>query len=116
MKVQSVLPVILSILVIIAVAVIERHSKFAAAITATMPLSATLALWIVYSANEGSNSIMQDFTQGLILGIIPTVGFIVAVWVGARAGQNLLPMLAIGYGAWAVLFGVSVAIKNYVGL
>ncbi|HUV27219.1 MAG: hypothetical protein WA997_02675 [Anaerolineales bacterium] len=44
MKTQNILPVLLSILVIIVVAVLEKLSKFAAAISATMPIGATLAI------------------------------------------------------------------------
>ena len=43
MRWQDILPVLLSIIVIIAVAVLEKQSKFIAAITATMPLTAALA-------------------------------------------------------------------------
>ena len=59
MKTQDILPVLLSIVVIILVAVLEKQSKFAAAITATMPIGATLALWIVYSANDGDRGTME---------------------------------------------------------
>jgi hypothetical protein len=115
MKLQSTLPVIVSILVIIAVAVLERQSKFAAAITATMPLGVPLALWIVYSANNGSPSAMQDLTRGMVFGIVPTVGFVIAAWICARAGLKLIPMLGIGYITWAVLFGVILVIKRLLG-
>ena len=37
---------------VIVVAVVERHSRIVAAITAVMPLGAPLALWIVYAANN----------------------------------------------------------------
>jgi hypothetical protein len=41
MKSQDIIPVVLSIAVIVLVAVIEKQNKFAAAITATMPIGAT---------------------------------------------------------------------------
>jgi hypothetical protein len=49
MKWQDVLPILASIVVIILVAIFERQSKLVAAITATMPLTAPLALWVVYA-------------------------------------------------------------------
>ncbi len=65
MKSQDILPILLSIAVIILVAVLEKQSKFAAAITATMPIGATLAIWIVYSANSGDQQTMKDgFADG----------------------------------------------------
>jgi len=116
MKLQSILPVIISIVVIIAVAILERQSKFAAAITATMPLGIPLALWIVYSANDGSPEVMMDLTRGITLGIIPTLGFVVAVWAAARLELKLVPMLVMGYISWGVLFGLILLIRRWFGL
>jgi K+ transporter len=74
LKTQDILPALLSIIVIILVAVFEKQSKLAAAITATMPIGATLALWIVYSANEGERKTMEQFSIGLLVGIIISSG------------------------------------------
>ena len=49
MKLQDAVPVLLSTLIIVLVAILEKQSKLFAALTATMPLNAPLALWIVYS-------------------------------------------------------------------
>ena len=86
MKWQDVLPVLLSIIVIIAVAVLEKQSKFIAAITATMPLTAALALWIVYTSSEGERDSMTEFSRGLVMGILPTIAFAIAAWLALRAG------------------------------
>jgi hypothetical protein len=74
LKTQDILPALLSIIVIILIAVVEKQSKLAAAITATMPIGATLALWIVYSANEGERKTMEQFSIGLLVGIIISSG------------------------------------------
>ncbi len=115
MKTQDILPVLLSIAVIILVAVLEKQSKFAAAITATMPIGATLAIWIVYSANRGDQQTMQDFSVGLLVGIIPTIGFLFAAWFAFRAGMKLLPMLLVGYTVWGTLIGVMILIRRSLG-
>ena len=44
MKSQDIIPVVLSIVVILLVAVVEKQSKLFAALTATMPLAAPLGL------------------------------------------------------------------------
>ena len=116
MKTQDILPVLLSIVVIILVAILEKQSKFAAAITATMPIGATLALWIVYSANSGDQATMKDFTTGLLLGIIPTIGFLFAAWFASRAGLKLVPLLVVGYAIWGVFLGVIVILRKMVGV
>lgn len=116
MKTQDVLPVLLSIVVIILVAVLEKQSKFAAAITATMPIGATLAIWIVYAANSGDQETMKDFSKGLLFGIIPTIGFLFAVWFASRAGLKLVPLLMVGYVVWGVLLGVIVMLRRSIGV
>lgn len=102
MKTQDVLPVVLSILVIILVAVLEKQNKTIAAITAVMPLTAPLALWIVYSSSGGEPKTITEFSASLALGLLPTLGFAVAAWATARAGMKLGPILLSGYGIWAL--------------
>jgi hypothetical protein len=116
LKTQDILPVLISIVVIILVAVLEKQSKFAAAITATMPIGATLAIWIVYSANSGDRETMKDFSVGLLTGIIPTIGFLLAAWLSSRAGLKLVPMLLVGYIAWGILLGVVIILRRLIGV
>jgi hypothetical protein len=116
MKWQDVLPVLISILVIIAVAALEKQSKFIAAITATMPLTAALALWIVYSSSEGDGESMSEFSLGLVMGIMPTIAFAVAAWLGFRAGLKLVPALLVAYGTWIVGLGLILGLRKTLGL
>ena len=102
MKWQEILPVVISIIVIILVAVLEKQSKLIAAFTATMPLTIVLALWIVYSSVGGEQQAVSQFILGLFLGIIPTVCFVIAIWLASRAGIKLIPMLIIGYAVWGI--------------
>lgn len=115
MKTQDILPVLLSIVVIILVAVLEKQSKFAAAITATMPIGASLALWIVYSANSGDQETMKVFSSSLLLGIIPSIGFLFAALFGSRAGLKLVPLLLVGFAVWGVLLGMIAVTRRLIG-
>jgi hypothetical protein len=116
LKTQDILPVLLSIVVIIRVAVIEKQSKLAAAITATMPIGASLALWIVYSANNGDRQVMEQFSRGLLLGIIPTIGFIVAAWLSSRAGLSLVPMFLVSFVVWGAVLGLVLMLRKFIGV
>ena len=116
MKTQDILPVVLSVAVIILVAVLEKQSKFAAAITATMPIGATLAIWIVYSANSGDQQTMKDFSVGLLMGIIPSIGFLFAALFSFKVGLKLLPMLLVGYAVWGTLLGLIILLRRLLGL
>ena len=116
MKMQEVLPVIVSIGVIIAIAVVEKQSKTIAAITAVMPATAPLALWIVYSSSGGEQAAMSEFTSGLILGLIPTFGFAITAWLAARAGMKLGSILLSGYSIWAIGTGLVYIMRSFVGI
>lgn len=116
MKSQDILPVLLSVLVIILVAILEKQSKLFAALTATMPLAAPLALWIVYSSNAGEQAAVEQFSLSLMLGLIPTFAFLIAIWLAARAGMKLVPMLAMGYGVWATGAAVLYFLRNTLGI
>jgi hypothetical protein len=89
-------------MVIILIAVLEKQSRTIAAITAVMPLTAPLALWIVYSSSGGEQAAMSEFTLGLILGLLPTLGFAIAAWLAVRAGMKLGLVLLVGYGTWGI--------------
>lgn len=103
---EKVLPVIVSIIVIIIVAILREYSKTLAAITATMPINIPLAMWLVYSTSENNPDGRFQFVEGMVLGIIPTVFFLIVTYFAARAGWALLPTLIAGYSAWgaALLF------------
>jgi hypothetical protein len=100
---RQILPVGISVLVIIGIAVLRAHSKTLAAITVTMPLNIPLAVWIIYST-EG-RSPMPTFTGSLLAGLGATVIFTVALWLAAKAGLGLVPMLGVAYLAWAATLG-----------
>jgi hypothetical protein len=110
MKLSEIVPVFISVTVILFVAAVQRQSKAVAAVTATMPLTIPLTLWIVYSSSNGERAAVESFTRNMVSGIVPTMAFALAVWVAARSGFKLVPMIAFGYSIWAltllVIFGV----------
>ena len=116
MKLQDTLPVLFSILIIIAVALLQKQSKLAAALTATMPLTAPLALWIVYSSSSGDRQAVTQFSQGMLLGIFPSIGFLFAVWLASRAGFTLAPTVLIGFVVWAIGALLIVGFRRLLGL
>jgi len=97
----KVLPVIVSIGVILIVAALRNQSRAVAAIAATMPINIPLTIWIVASGTpEGSPDALVSFIEGLLIGIIPTVFFLIAAYAAARLGWSLVPLLLAGYAAW----------------
>jgi hypothetical protein len=113
MKWQQHLPVLFSIGIIIAVAVLQRQSKVVAAIAATMPLNIPLALWIVYASAEGDRQAMADFSLGLLLGGVPTFAFLIAAWLAARAGLKLGLLLLVSYAVWGLVLLALLGVRRW---
>jgi uncharacterized membrane protein (GlpM family) len=103
MNTSRILPVILSIAVIVLVALVQDRSKFLAAIVATMPVSAPLALWVVYAANRDRPEQVAGFTLSMAGGIVATGAFILAAWVALRLRLPLGWVMLIGYAVWGVV-------------
>ena len=116
MKTQDVLPVVFSVIVIILVAVLEKQSRLIAAITATMPLGIPLGIWIVHSSSQGDKAAVSEFTQGIMLGIVPTLGFIITAWLVARTGASLGKILLSGYGVWGAMAILLVLARRWFGV
>lgn len=112
---EKIVPVVISILVIIFVAIISESSKTVAAITATMPLTAPLSLWVVYAAEKGDKLATSEYALGMFVGIIPTMIFVLVAWWMARAGYKLVPIIGAGYAAWGVALGAILIARRMLG-
>lgn len=115
MKWQDVFPVIVSLFIIIMVALLQRQSKALAAILATMPIITPLSLWIIYEATYGERRAVSQYTQGLVIGIIPTLFFIITLWLTSRAGLKLAPMLVVSYCVWGIVLTIELGLKKWMG-
>jgi uncharacterized membrane protein (GlpM family) len=103
-------------LVILLVALLEKHSRMVAALIATMPMTAPLALWVVYSSAHGDQTVVSEFTRGMLLGIFPTVAFLAVACLASRQGLRLAPSLILSYTAWAVAVSMLFAMRKALGL
>jgi len=62
--------VVVSVVVVVLVAVLQERSRHLAAIIATMPLTAPLAMWIVFSASRGDQRQTADFVGSMLIGAV----------------------------------------------
>jgi uncharacterized membrane protein (GlpM family) len=74
---ERLFPVVVSVVVIILVAVVQERSRYLAAVLASMPLTAPLALWIVFSATKGDHQQTANFAAAMVVGFIGSLAFIV---------------------------------------
>ncbi len=108
------LPVVVSILIIIAVAVLRNYSRSLTAIAAVMPLNIPLGMWLVYAGADDKQATMTEFTGVLLVNIIPTLIFMIIAWQGAKAGWPLGRVLVVGYAAWALSLAAVFAVRRVV--
>ena len=115
MDFQKVVPVVLSVLVIVLVAVVQERSRWAAAILASMPLSAPLALWIVYSATGGDHEKAAEFAGSMVLGVLATCGFVLGTWWALRRGWPFGWVLGVGTLVWLSCLGGGRLVQRFFG-
>ncbi|MEQ8673640.1 MAG: hypothetical protein RLP44_06690 [Aggregatilineales bacterium] len=96
------LPVVVSIAIIISIAILRNYSRTFASIVAVMPINIPLGMWIVYSGESDKQAALADFSQSLLLNIVPTFVFMVVAWQMTRADWGLAPTILAGYAVWAV--------------
>jgi uncharacterized membrane protein (GlpM family) len=100
------LPVIVSVVIIVLVAVVQERSRHVAAIVAMLPLTAPLAAWIVYSASGGNHQHTAQFVRSMLAASIANVVFIVVFWYGLRQQWPLAAVVIVAFGVWGVLVTV----------
>jgi hypothetical protein len=103
MNFHRIFPLLVSICVLITFAVVQERSRFLGAIIASMPVSAPLAMWIVYSSTGGDKDETAFFARSMILGIVATLVFVAVCWLCLRQRWSLPATLAVGYAVWFVI-------------
>lgn len=103
--------VLVSVLIVVLVAVIQERSRPLAAIIATMPLTAPLAMWIVFSASRGDQRQTADFVGSMIVGFVGSLVFALACWLGFRRAWGFLPTLTFAAALWLL----TVLLPRWVG-
>lgn len=97
---SRVAPVLVSILIIIAIAILRQHSKVFASIVAVMPINIPLGMWIIAAGEEDAQGALATFSEALLINIVPTLLFMLVAWQLAKAGYGLLPIVLGGYAVW----------------
>ncbi len=86
--------------VIIACTQIGRKYPTLAGLIATMPLTSLLVLLWLWSESPGDYRLMEEYTRGVLWGIIPTILFFVVAFVLFRRQLPLPVVLAASFGVW----------------
>ena len=108
---ERIVPVLLSVVVIILVAVVQERSRHWAALIAALPVSAPLALWIVFSATRGNHGQTAEFASSMLVGVGASMIFLVACWVALRFQWRFPLVLLFGGVVWLLVVGLA----NWIG-
>ncbi len=104
----KVIPVILSIVIIIFIALISESSRFVAGITATMPLGIPLSMWVVYANADRDQGVLVEYTNSLGLGLVALFVFMIGVWFATnRLDAGLWQSIGMGYVGWIMTLGIA---------
>ena len=97
---DRVVPVVLSVLVIVLVAIMQERSRHLAAIIATVPLTAPLAMWIVFAASHGDHRETADFVASMVVGFAASLVFVLVCWIGFRRAWGFAATLCVAAAVW----------------
>lgn len=97
---ERIVPVVLSVVIIVLVAVVQERSRTLAALVAAMPLTAPLAMWIVFSATQGDHAQTAAFVRSMALGFVASLAFVLACWFALARHWGFAPALVFGAAVW----------------
>jgi hypothetical protein len=100
---EKAVTLVLSVLIVVLVGVIQERSRHLAAIIATMPLTAPLAMWIVFSASRGDQRQTADFVASMVTGAVASLVFVLSCWLGLRREWGFLVTLVSASAIWLVM-------------
>ncbi len=112
---SKVVPVLISIGIIIAIAILRQYSKTIAAIAATMPINVPLGMWIVYAGDSDKQTALAEFSKATMINIIPTLVFIFLAWQLSKAGQGAIQSIVGGYVGWGVCLLIVLFLRSKLG-
>ncbi|GAB1422525.1 hypothetical protein MASR2M15_27590 [Anaerolineales bacterium] len=103
----KILPVLVSIVVIIGIAIVSTASTATAALFATIPTKIPISLWIV--ASTGGNEdpeVLASYMGSVFFGLLSALTFRAVAYLCLRSGIKLMPSMIISYIAYFVVFGI----------
>jgi len=86
--------------VILASVLLGRKIPSLAGLLATMPLVSLVVLVWLYGDVRGDSAVMAAFTRGAAWGILPSLLFFIAAFLGFHWKLPLLPVLGASFAVW----------------
>ena len=99
---QTIIKITLSIVIILIATFVGKRVPSMAGLIGVMPLTGALVLVWMYLENQGNSEIMQNFTRGALLGILPSILFFLVALYCFKKGFSLPIVLISSFGVWFI--------------
>jgi uncharacterized membrane protein (GlpM family) len=91
-----------TVLIIIFCSHIGKKAPAFAGLIATAPITTLIVLLWLWSDRPGDFKLMNDYTKGVLWGIIPTVIFFIAAFLCFKKQLSILPTVGISFAVWLI--------------
>jgi len=91
---------LITIILIILATQIGRYFPTLSGLIATMPLTGSIVLVLLYSDNPGDFRFMANYTKGALWGTIPSIFFFLTAYLCFRKNLPLSVTLISSFGVW----------------
>jgi uncharacterized membrane protein (GlpM family) len=112
---QTVIKVVITSLVVVAIAEAAKRSTWLAAILASLPLTSMLAFVWLY-AETGDTGKIAALSTGIFWLVLPSLVLFLALPLLLRANVSFIPALAIAIMLTAASYGAMLAILARLGI
>lgn len=93
---------LISNLIIVTCVLVGRRWPGLGGLIATMPLTSLIVLLWLYSDDPGQTLRLNDYVQGVLWGIGPTIAFFAALLLCLKRGMTVPLALLVGALCWAI--------------
>lgn len=94
--------ILFSLIVIVIASQIGRFFPSLGGLLATMPLTGTIVMVILYTDTSGDLQKMEGYTSGTLWGSLLSILFFITARLCFRKGLSLALTLTISFGIWLV--------------
>jgi uncharacterized membrane protein (GlpM family) len=112
---QYIAKIILTALIVVAIAEMAKRQSWAAAILASLPLTSVLALTWLYVDTKNVNDV-SDLSTGIFWMVIPSLVFFLILPVLLKKGMNYWVSLTVSAVVTFVCYSVFFKVLNKMGI
>lgn len=99
---QILLKTAVSVAIILGATGLARRYPSLGGLIGVMPLTGALVLVWTWLENKGDRTVMENFTAGSLLGLVPTMLFFLVAFLAIKKGFSFPAAFSGGFAAWLI--------------